>query len=115
MKKIIIIISFLVLITGCGSSYKPVSYEDAVSLIENKRAVIIDVRTLIEYEEGHINNAINIPSDDIEIIQELILSKDTYLILYCRSGKRSRASYDKLVELGYKNVYDLGSIDNWEE
>lgn len=75
---------------------------------------IVDVRTREEFDTGHIEDAMNIPSETIgtEIFRELP-DKNQVLILCCRSGNRSEEAADKLVNLGYTNVYDIGSLKNW--
>ena len=90
----------------------------AESLID-EGALLIDVRSFAEYNQGHIDNAINIDVQEIlNITDSLVynnasISKNKKIIVYCRSGSRSSNAANKLVELGYTNVYDLGSIDNW--
>ena len=75
---------------------------------------IVDVRTEEEYAEGHIEGAIVIPNETIgtEEIEELS-DKDATLLIYCRSGRRSAQAAQKLVDLGYTNVYDFGGIVDW--
>ena len=75
---------------------------------------IVDVRTEEEYAEGHIEGAIVIPNETIgtEEIEELS-DKDATLLIYCRSGRRSAQAAQKLVDLGYTNVYDFGGIIDW--
>lgn len=90
--------------------YKKIEYNVAVELMKNEH-ILIDVRTKEEYESGHIKGSINIPLD---IIKSVNYDKDKVLIVYCRSGRRSKMAADILLELGYKNVYDLGSITSWQ-
>lgn len=113
MKKIwLLLIMFI--ICGCSSNnYKMVNKEDALNLIKENDAVLIDVRSIVEYQEGHINGAKSYPVTTILNDIEDEYDKDTYLIVYCRSGRRSKTAAQGLIELGYKNVYDLGSINNW--
>lgn len=76
--------------------------------------VIVDVRTQGEYDSGHIPGAVVIPNETIGNKEPSELSdKDAIIVVYCRSGRRSRESANKLLKLGYKNVYDLGGIGNW--
>lgn len=76
-------------------------------------AVLIDVRTLAEYNATHLDDAINIAVDVIdEQIEEKVPDKDTKIIVYCRSGSRSATAAKTLLDKGYKNVYDLGGMDN---
>lgn len=95
------------------SAYHKINTEEVKELIK-LQTVIIDVRTKEEYESGHIENAINIPYDNINS-KTINNSKDTNIIVYCRSGSRSKTAANTLIKLGYKNVYDLGSINNWNE
>ena len=84
--------------------------------MKRKDTIIIDVRTNDEYREGHIENAINIPLREIEKENlDSIPNKKANYILYCDSGSRSREATKKMAFLGYKNVYDYGSIKNWDE
>ena len=121
MRKYIAI--FLVIImsigfTGCGSKdmcYTQISMEEAVSMMEKETDyIILDVRTPEEYAEKHIPDAINIPNDVIgtEEIAELP-DKDQLILVYCRSGNRSKQTSEKLVALGYTNIYEFGGINDW--
>ena len=113
----------MIFITGCGNDSEKVQVmkinkTEAVSKIEDG-AILIDVRTASEYSANHIEGAINIDVTEILSLKGELgynnrnISKNTVLILYCRSGNRSLQAANKLIELGYTNVYDLGSIDNW--
>ena len=112
MKKLIsllLLLSFL--LTACTtSSYKTIDTNEALELIDNG-AVVIDVRTVDEFNREHIPNAVNIPLDDIEKVG---YDKDTVLILYCQTGIRSAEAVQKLVDLGYTSLYNLdGGLLNW--
>lgn len=80
-------------------------------------AVLVDVRTKSEYNSGHIDGAKLLPVDSINAsnAKEVIASKDTVVIVYCRSGARSASAAKLLEELGYTNVYNLGAMSNWEK
>lgn len=80
------------------------------NLDEEENVVIIDVRTVEEYKEGHIAGSINLPLD---IISNIDVSKDKKIIVYCRSGRRSNLAAIELIGLGYENVYDMGGINDW--
>lgn len=95
----------------CKDLYQTITEEQAKNLIYNGNTFLIDVRSLIEYNNKHIDGAISIPLDEIENIE---FAKDINLIVYCQSGNRSKQASQKLLNLGYVNVYDLGSIDNWK-
>lgn len=96
----------------CKGLYQTIDYNEAKDLIYNGNTFLIDVRSEIEYNNSHINGAISIPLDEIENIN---YAKNINLIVYCRSGSRSKTAALKLLDLGYVNVYDLGSMDNWQE
>ena len=110
MKKIFSLIVVCLLLTACGSGYETITENEATPLIENN-AVIIDVRSGVEFASGYIDGAINIPVDNIESVN---YPKDTVIIVYCASGMRSTTAAEKLVDLGYTNVYNLdGGLINW--
>ena len=123
MKKLFLIfILVIAFVVGCGKSdtVKVVAVDQAkAEELIDKGAILIDVRSITEYNQGHIEGAINIDVQDIlKVTDSLIynnasISKDKKIIVYCRSGSRSSSAAGKLIELGYTNVYDLGSIDNW--
>lgn len=121
--KLVLCISLVLLITGCKMEnnkieVQPIDKSLAIQKIEDG-AILIDVRTASEYSANHIEGAINIDVTEILSLKGELgynnrnISKNTVLILYCRSGNRSLQAANKLIELGYTNVYDLGSIDNW--
>ena len=93
-----------------------VSMDDIVKIMnENKDYVIVDVRTPDEYKEGHIPNAINIPNETInETIYNKLKDKNQLILIYCRSGSRSRQAAYKMQKLGYTNLVDFGGIINWK-
>ena len=82
---------------------------------QNNGAIIVDVRSSQEYDEGHICRAINIPEYKINFkIDKFLQDKEKEIVVYCSSGIRSKDAYKKLKKIGYKNVYNLyGGIDNW--
>ena len=87
MKKILILlIAFL--LCGCSNSYKTINKEKALELIEAKDAILIDVRSTLEYQQGHINGAESYPVDKLLEDIEDDYDEDTYLIVYCQSGKK---------------------------
>ena len=109
-KKIVSFIVCLLLLTACGTSYETIDSNVAMELIENE-AIVIDVRTLDEYNTGHIKDSINIPVENISSIE---YDKDTVIIVYCASGMRSSNAAKTLIDLGYTNVYNLdGGLINW--
>ena len=123
MKKLLILALSLFL-AGCmvtktsetSSSYKTISSPEAQQMIEdNKDALILDVRTAAEYESGHIPNAVNLSNEDIQAGKvDSLKDKSQLIMVYCRSGNRSRQAAQKLAELGYTNVVDFGGIQSWQ-
>ena len=120
MKRIIPFLMALLLLAGCGaqseeSTYRQVNAEEAASMMEEESGyIILDVRTAQEYSEKHIPGAINIPNETIgtEDIPELP-DKEQLILVYCRSGNRSKQASEKLVKLGYTNIVEFGGINDW--
>ena len=95
---------------------KHVSMDEIVQIMnENKNYIILDVRTIAEYNEGHIPNAICIPNETIgsNTISELP-DKEQLILVYCRSGNRSKQAAEKLKKLGYTNLIEFGGIIDWK-
>ena len=96
------------------TEYKKVTLDEAKKMMETQKVIVGDVRTLEEYNEGHIPNAISVPLETIENEAEAKLkNKDALILVYCRSGRRSREAALKLIEKGYTNVIDFGGIKDW--
>ena len=120
MKKIIPFLMALLLLAGCGaqseeSTYRQINAEEAATMMEEESSyIILDVRTAQEYSEKHIPGAINIPNETIgtEDIPELP-DKEQLILVYCRSGNRSKQAAEKLVKLGYTNIVEFGGIHDW--
>jgi len=93
-----------------------ISAKEAKALMDSEKGyIIIDARTEREYAEGHIQGAILIPEYEIsERAEEEIPDKDTLVLVYCRSGRRSKIAAEELVKLGYTNVKEFGGIIDWE-
>ena len=122
MKHIMLlaILGAALLLTGCiggqsKAAYRRVSAEEAQQIMKNESGYqIVDVRTPEEYASGHIPNAICIPNESIGKQPPTELSdKKQLLLIYCRSGRRSKEASNKLVEVGYENVVDFGGIIDW--
>ena len=98
-----------------SSSYQQVDAETAKELMDTENDyVILDVRTQAEYDQGHIPGAILIPRDTVATAAEDTLpNKDQLILVYCRSGNRSKQASQALVDLGYTNVIEFGGINNW--
>lgn len=123
MKKILSLVVLVVLImglAGCSSEENSLGYvqitgEEAMTMMaEQEDYVILDVRTPEEFAGKHIVGAANIPNEEIgeEPIEELP-DLDQLILVYCRSGNRSKQASEKLVKLGYTNVYEFGGITEW--
>ncbi|RHF38395.1 rhodanese-like domain-containing protein [Collinsella intestinalis] len=98
-----------------SSSYQQVDAETAKELMDTEDDyVILDARTQAEYDEGHIPDAILIPHDTVATAAEDALpDKDQLILVYCRSGNRSKQASQTLVDLGYTNVVEFGGINSW--
>ncbi len=124
--KILPILLAVLLLGGCASTnsmqdnsrdmtYKQISMNEAVELMESEtNYIILDVRRSDEFASGHIPNAINIPNENIgdDEITELP-NKDQLILVYCRSGNRSKQASAKLVKLGYTNIVEFGGLTDW--
>lgn len=94
--------------------YQRISGEEAKKMADSQSVVIVDVRTEVEYNQGHVANALLIPNETIgSEMPELLPDKDAVIILYCRSGNRSGQAAKKLLKLGYKTIYDFGPLTDW--
>ena len=124
MKRILpILLIMTLLLTGCAvpkpateaNTYRQITMQEAVEMMEKEDDyIILDVRTEQEYIAGHIPGAIVIPNETIgtEDIPQLP-DKDQLIMVYCRSGNRSKQASDKLVKLGYTNIVEFGGIIDW--
>ena len=101
---------------GGSATYDQISGAEAKALMDSESGyIIIDARTQEEYDEGHIPGAILIPEYEIADRAETELSdKDQLILVYCRSGRRSKIAAEELVKLGYTNVKEFGGIIDWE-
>lgn len=106
-------------VTGCASpgtaAYRRVSMQEAVDMMADEAGyIILDVRTAQEFASGHIPGAMLLPNEDIGTEEIAQLPDKSHLILvYCRSGNRSKQAADKLVRLGYTNIVEFGGINSW--
>ena len=100
---------------GMVNSYKQISQEEAEQRMEEDDGhVIVDVRTQEEYDEGHIPGAICIPNEEItDTKPELLPDVDQVILIYCRSGRRSKEAAEKLFNMGYTHIYEFGGIIDW--
>lgn len=107
-----IIFTFIFTLTP---EYKTISPKEVKEQLDSgKKVVLLDVRTVHEYQEKHIPNSVLVPLHTIEEkITEVIPDKNIKIFVYCRSGNRSKTATKLLLKLGYTNVYDLGGINSW--
>ena len=121
MKRFVPFLFLFLLVAGCAApaeseaSYRQVSMDEAIAIMESESDyIILDVRTTEEFADKHIPDAINIPNETIgtEDIPELP-DKDQLILVYCRSGNRSKQASEKLVRLGYTNIVEFGGINDW--
>ena len=121
MKRLVPFLFSLLLLAGCAApaeseaSYRQISMDEAIAMMESEiDYIILDVRTPEEFADRHIPDAINIPNETIgtEEIPELP-DKAKLILVYCRSGNRSKQAANKLVGLGYTNIVEFGGINDW--
>ena len=120
MKKFIMLLLSVLFLAGCaapaeGGSYRQINMDAAITMMEEESGyMILDVRTPEEFADKHIPGAINIPNETIstEEIPELP-NKDQLILVYCRSGNRSKQASEKLAALGYTNIVEFGGINDW--
>lgn len=113
-----------IVISGCEKGeqkdtmeekYVRITQEEAKEMMGKEDTIVLDVRTKAEYDEGYIENAILLPVTDIkEKADKVLPSKDSTILVYCRSGNRSKTASKELINLGYTNVYDFGGINSWK-
>ena len=123
MKKLIPILLSALMLTGCtgagnstNNTYRQISMDEAVTMMaEESGYIILDVRRADEFAEGHIPGAINVANESIgtDDIPELP-DKNQLIMVYCRSGRRSKEAAEKLVKLGYTNIVEFGGILDWK-
>ena len=123
MKKLIPILLSALMFTGCAgtsnsqtNTYRQISMDEAVTMMAQETGyIILDVRRADEFAEGHIPGAINVANESIgtDEIPELP-DKNQLIMVYCRSGRRSKEAAEKLVKLGYTNIVEFGGILDWK-
>ena len=123
MKKLIPILLSALMFTGCArtsnnqtNTYRQITMDEAVTMMEQETGyIILDVRRADEFAAGHIPGAINVANESIgtDEIPELP-DKDQLIMVYCRSGRRSKEASEKLVKLGYTNIVEFGGILDWK-
>ena len=115
-----LLISLLLLLTGCGGhaadgSYQQITQEEAKEMMDSQEVIIPDVREQDEYDSGHIPGAMLLPAGTIDeaTAADVIPEKDSTVLVYCRSGNRSKTASSTLADLGYTNIYEFGGINTW--
>lgn len=122
IKRLLPFVLSLMFLSSCGtpgsssSGYRQISMDEAVKMMKDeKNYIILDARRPDEFAEGHIPGAINIPNEEIGTAEIAELPDKSQLILvYCRSGRRSKEASKKLVMLGYTNIVEFGGILDWK-
>ena len=118
IKRLLPFVLSLMLLSSCGDpgisslGYRQISMDEAVKMMKDEKDyIILDVRRPDEFAEGHIPGAINVPNEEIGTAEIAELPDKSQLILvYCRSGRRSKDASEKLVKLGYTNIVEFGGI-----
>ena len=123
MKKLLFLLLAVMLLTACGqtkgndqeAAYMNITAEEAKTIMDTEQGyVLLETRTREEYAQGHIPGAIQISHDEItEKAEEVLTDKDQLILVYCRSGRRSKIAAEALVELGYTNIKEFGGIIDW--
>ena len=123
MKKLIFLLLAVMMLTACGQDkendqgavYMNITAEEVKQIMDSEEGyIILDVRTQEEYDQGHIPGAIQISHEEIaEKAEEVLTDKDQLILVYCRSGRRSKLAAEALVELGYTNIKEFGGIIDW--
>ena len=123
MKKLVFLLLAVLLLTACGQDkendqgavYVNITAEEAKQIMDSEEGyIILDVRTQEEYDEGHIPGATQISHEEIaEKAEEVLTDKEQLILVYCRSGRRSKIAAEALVGLGYTNNKEFGGIIDW--
>jgi len=123
MKKLVFLLLAVMCLTACGQAkekdqeavYVNITAEEAKRIMDSEEGyIILDVRTQEEYDEGHIPGATQISHEEItEKAEDILTDKDQLILVYCRSGRRSKIAAEALVELGYTNIKEFGGIIDW--
>ena len=123
MKKLVFLLLAVMMLTACGQDkendqgavYMNITAEEAKQIMDSEEDyIILDVRTREEYDEGHIPGATQISHEEIaEKAEKKLTEKDQLILVYCRSGRRSKIAAEALAELGYTNIKEFGGIIDW--
>ena len=123
MKKLVFLLLAVMMLTACGQDkendqgavYVNITAEEAKQIMDKEEGfIILDVRTQEEYDQGHLPGAVVISHEEIaEKAEGALTDKDQLILVYCRSGRRSKIAAEALVELGYTNIKEFGGIIDW--
>ena len=123
MKKLVFLLLAVLLLTACGQDkendqgavYMNITAEEAKQIMDTEEGyIILDVRTREEYDAGHIPGATQISHEEIaEKAEDVLTDKNQLILVYCRSGRRSKIAAEALAELGYTNIKEFGGIIDW--
>ena len=110
----------LLVLTGCGgnnveNTYQQISQEEAKNMMDTQAVIVLDVREEDEFNTSHIPNAVLLPVGSItkDTAAEVIPEFNSTVLVYCRSGNRSKQASEKLARLGYTNIFEFGGINQW--
>ncbi len=130
MKKVLFLVLALLVLTGCSqptqtpppaenppteNTYQQISQKEAKEMMDNQDVIILDVREQDEYDSGHIPGAALLPVGTIaeDTAAAVIPETDSVVLVYCRSGNRSKVASQALADLGYTNIFEFGGISTW--
>ena len=116
-RSISLLLALVLLLTACAqaASYEQITQEEAKQIMDTTNGyILLDTRTREEYDQSHIPGALLIPHTEIaQRAEEALPDKDQVILVYCRSGNRSKQASEVLAELGYTNVKEFGGINTW--
>ena len=121
MKRIFpLMLAMLFVLTGCGgtaaeNTYQQITQEEAKNMMDTQETIVLDVREQDEFDTGHIPGAVLLPVGTItkDTADAVIPELDSVVLVYCRSGNRSKKASQALVDLGYTGIYEFGGINTW--
>ena len=123
MKKWLCVMLAMLLLTACGQQNEEtqeansmnITAQEAKEIMDTQEGyVILDTRTQEEYDQGHIPGAVLLPYDEVlQKAESILTDKNQLILVYCRSGRRSKLAANDLVKLGYTNIKEFGGIIDW--